>query len=186
MVYGLPHDARATSNQDARAGPSTWRCRREQRFALKVPAVRRQDNPRIACCCCERGRPRDHQQAISYLIAAPRGKLLGMQSTNSSETPTVGGCWRAEPLYRRVANVAAPTQTASPTGSTPWRLPSRPPRKFHAAGIQRTDRHCRWTPPQTRMLRQVDTAMESLQENLGWLQGMDVRADATANRAPAS
>ena len=31
-----------------------------------------------------------HQQAMTYLRSA-RGKLLGMQSTNSSETPTVGG-----------------------------------------------------------------------------------------------
>jgi hypothetical protein len=40
---------------------------------------------------------------------------------------------------------------------------------------------------QTRMLRQVDTMMESLQEKTGsWLQGEWTCADATANRAPAS
>ena len=117
-----------------------------------------------------------HQQAMTYLRSA-RGKLLGMQSTNSSETPTVGGCWRRITPLSACRKRRRRRGRPPPTGSTcRGRLPSRPPRPVPSLpGIQRTDLPV--DTAQTRMLRQVDTMMEPLQEKTGsWLQGgMDVR-----------
>ncbi len=113
---------------------------------------------------------------MTYLRSA-RGKLLGMQSTNSSETPTVGGVLAADNPFIGVSQTSAPTRTASAYGQyMPWQVAqSAAAPGSTLPGIQRTDLPV--DTAQTRMLRQVDTMMESLQEKTGsWLQGgMDVR-----------
>ncbi len=127
-----------------------------------------------------------HQQAMTYLRSA-RGKLLGMQSTNSSETPTVGGVLAADNPFIGVSQTSAPTRTASAYGQyMPWQVAqSAAAPGSTLPGIQRTDLPV--DTAQTRMLRQVDTMMESLQEKTGsWLRGEWTCVDATANRAPAS
>lgn len=123
---------------------------------------------------------------MTYLRSA-RGKLLGMQSTNSSETPTVGGVLAADNPFIGVSQTSAPTRTASAYGQyMPWQVAqSAAVPGSTLPGIQRTDLPV--DTAQTRMLRQVDTMMESLQEKTGsWLQGEWTCVDATANRAPAS
>lgn len=76
-----------------------------------------------------------------------------------------------------VSQTSAPTRTASAYGQyMPWQVAqSAAAPGSTLPGIQRTDLPV--DTAQTRMLRQVDTMMESLQEKTGsWLQGgMDVR-----------
>ncbi len=76
-----------------------------------------------------------------------------------------------------VSQTSAPTRTASAYGQyMPWQVAqSAAAPGSSLPGIQRTDLPVETA--QTRMLRQVDTMMESLQEKTGsWLQGgMDVR-----------
>ena len=117
-----------------------------------------------------------HQQAMTYLRSA-RGKLLGLQSSNSAQTPTVGGVLAADNPFVGVSRTTTPTRTASAYGQyMPWQVAqvSTGPGTT-LPGIQRPDLPVETA--QTRMLRQVDGMMETLQEKTGtWLQGgMEVR-----------
>ena len=93
---------------------------------------------------------------MTYLRSA-RGKLLGMQSTNSSETPTVGGVLAADNPFIGVSQTSARRGRPPPTGSTcRGRLAqSAAAPGSTLPGIQRTDLPV--DTAQTRMLRQVDT-----------------------------
>lgn len=117
-----------------------------------------------------------HQQAMTYLRSA-RGKLLGLQSSNSAQTPTVGGVLAADNPFVGVSRTTTPTRTASAYGQyMPWQVAqvSTGPGTT-LPGIQRPDLPVETA--QTRTLRQVDSMMEALQEKTGtWLQGgMEVR-----------
>ncbi|HAV2048839.1 cellulose synthase subunit BcsC-related outer membrane protein [Raoultella ornithinolytica] len=117
-----------------------------------------------------------HQQAMTYLRSA-RGKLLGLQSSNSAQTPTVGGVLAADNPFVGVSRTPTATRTASTYGQyMPWQVSQvSAGAGTSLPGIQRPDLPVETA--QTRMLRQVDTMMESLQEKTGsWLQGgMEVR-----------
>lgn len=118
----------------------------------------------------------NHQQAMTYLRSA-RGKLLGLQSSNSAQTPTVGGVLAADNPFVGVSRTPTATRTASTYGQyMPWQVSQvSAGAGTSLPGIQRPDLPVETA--QTRMLRQVDTMMESLQEKTGsWLQGgMEVR-----------
>lgn len=117
----------------------------------------------------------NHQQAMTLLRSA-RGKLMGLQSTNSAATPTVGGVLLADNPFvgtSRKANTAL--ETAS-TGVLPWQVNqvAREPGSV-LPGTMRTD-----LPAQTaqaRTLRQVDEMMQKMDQKTGmWLQGgLDIR-----------
>ncbi len=170
---------RDTPNQDARAGAIdvALSAGNNDRAEQLAGGLRQDNSPDrlllLARVAEAQGR---HQQAMTYLRSA-RGKLLGMQSTNSSETPTVGGVLAADNPFIGVSQTSAPTRTASAYGQyMPWQVAqSAAAPGSTLPGIQRTDLPV--DTAQTRMLRQVDTMMESLQEKTGsWLQGgMDVR-----------
>ncbi|MFK3704344.1 Tfp pilus assembly protein PilF [Raoultella sp. BIGb0138] len=117
-----------------------------------------------------------HQQAMTYLRSA-RGKLLGLQSTNGAQTPTVGGVLAADNPFVGVSRTPAATRTASAYGQyMPWQVSQvSTGTGTSLPGIQRPDLPVETA--QTRMLRQVDSMMETLQEKTAtWLQtGMDVR-----------
>ncbi|EPK7576466.1 cellulose synthase subunit BcsC-related outer membrane protein [Klebsiella michiganensis] len=117
-----------------------------------------------------------HQQAMTYLRSA-RGRLLGLQSSNGTQTPTVGGVLAADNPFVGVSRTPAATRTASSYGQyMPWQVSQVSTGDGSTLpGIQRTDLPVETA--QTRMLRQVDTMMETLQEKTGtWLQGgMEVR-----------
>jgi thioredoxin-like negative regulator of GroEL len=118
----------------------------------------------------------NHQQAMTYLRSA-RGKLLGLQSSNSAQTPTVGGVLAADNPFVGVSRTPTATRTASTYGQyMPWQVAQVSTGDGTSLpGIQRPDLPVETA--QTRTLRQVDTMMESLQEKTGtWLQGgMEVR-----------
>lgn len=127
-----------------------------------------------------------HQQAMTYLRSA-RGRLLGLQSSNGTQTPTVGGVLAADNPFVGVSRTPAATRTASTYGQyMPWQVSQVSTGDGSTLpGIQRTDLPVETA--QTRMLRQVDTMMETLQEKTGtWLQGAWRFAAAMANPAPAS
>ncbi len=111
-----------------------------------------------------------HQQAMTYLRSA-RGKLLGLQSSNSAQTPTVGGVLAADnPLWASPARRPRRERHRLTGNICRGRLPSVNRRGTTLPGIQRPDLPVETA--QTRMLRQVDTMMESLQDKTGtWLQG---------------
>ncbi|RAN86220.1 hypothetical protein B5P41_30560, partial [Bacillus sp. SRB_28] len=52
----------------------------------------------------------NHQQAMTYLRSA-RGKLLGLQSSNSAQTPTVGGVLAADNPFVGVSRTPTATRT---------------------------------------------------------------------------
>ena len=170
---------RDTPNQDARAGAIdvALSAGNNDRAEQLAGGLRQDNSPdRLLLLARVAEAQGHHQQAMTYLRSA-RGKLLGMQSTNSSETPTVGGVLAADNPFIGVSQTSAPTRTASAYGQyMPWQVAqSAAAPGSTLPGIQRTDLPV--DTAQTRMLRQVDTMMESLQEKTGsWLQGgMDVR-----------
>ncbi|EIY5094953.1 MULTISPECIES: cellulose biosynthesis protein BcsC [Klebsiella] len=170
---------RDTPNQDARAGAIdvALSAGNNDRAEQLAGGLRQDNSPdRLLLLARVAEAQGHHQQAMTYLRSA-RGKLLGMQSTNSSETPTVGGVLAADNPFIGVSQTSAPTRTASAYGQyMPWQVAqSAAAPGSSLPGIQRTDLPV--DTAQTRMLRQVDTMMESLQEKTGsWLQGgMDVR-----------
>lgn len=170
---------RDTPNQDARAGAIdvALSAGNNDRAEQLAGGLRQDNSPdRLLLLARVAEAQGHHQQAMTYLRSA-RGKLLGMQSTNSSETPTVGGVLAADNPFIGVSQTSAPTRTAFAYGQyMPWQVAqSAAAPGSTLPGIQRTDLPV--DTAQTRMLRQVDTMMESLQEKTGsWLQGgMDVR-----------
>ena len=170
---------RDTPNQDARAGAIdvALSAGNNDRAEQLAGGLRQDNSPdRLLLLARVAEAQGHHQQAMTYLRSA-RGKLLGMQSTNSSETPTVGGVLAADNPFIGVSQTSAQTRTASAYGQyMPWQVAqSAAAPGSTLPGIQRTDLPV--DTAQTRMLRQVDTMMESLQEKTGsWLQGgMDVR-----------
>ena len=169
---------RDTPNQDARAGAIdvALSAGNNDRAEQLAGGLRQDNSPDRLLLLARVAEAQGHHQQMTYLRSA-RGKLLGMQSTNSSETPTVGGVLAADNPFIGVSQTSAPTRTASAYGQyMPWQVAqSAAAPGSTLPGIQRTDLPV--DTAQTRMLRQVDTMMESLQEKTGsWLQGgMDVR-----------
>ncbi len=129
---------RDTPNQDARAGAIdvALSAGNNDRAEQLAGGLRQDNSPdRLLLLARVAEAQGHHQQAMTYLRSA-RGKLLGMQSTNSSETPTVGGVLAADNPFIGVSQTSAPTRTASaygqydavagcPVGRRAW---------FHAAG----------------------------------------------------
>ncbi len=170
---------RDTPNQDARAGAIdvALSAGNNDRAEQLAGGLRQDNSPDRLLLLARVAEARGHhQQAMTYLRSA-RGKLLGMQSTNSSETPTVGGVLAADNPFIGVSQTSAPTRTASAYGQyMPWQVAqSAAAPGSSLPGIQRTDLPVETA--QTRMLRQVDTMMESLQRENRQLAagGMDVR-----------
>ncbi len=169
---------RDTPNQDARAGAIdvALSAGNNDRAEQLAGGLRQDNSPdRLLLLARVAEAQGHHQQAMTYLRSA-RGKLLGMQSTNSSETPTVGGVLAADNPFigvsqrRRDADGlrlrAVHAVAGCPVGRRAW---------FHAAGDP-AHRSAGGHRPD------ADAAsgghmMESLQEKTGsWLQGgMDVR-----------
>ncbi|MCS2163916.1 cellulose synthase subunit BcsC-related outer membrane protein [Scandinavium sp. H11S7] len=118
----------------------------------------------------------NHQQAMTYLRSA-RGKLVGLESSNIAQTPTVGGLLMSDNPFIGTSKTTVPTRTASAYGATlPWQLNQVSAEPGSALpGTQRTDLPVETA--QSRTLHQVDTMMLALQEKTGtWLQaGMQVR-----------
>ncbi|UJD96529.1 tetratricopeptide repeat protein [Lelliottia amnigena] len=113
----------------------------------------------------------NHQQAMTYLRSA-RGKLLGLQSTNSSATPTMGGLLLADnPFMTTSRSSQAVGATTSSDSALPWQLAqtAREPGTT-LPGTTRTD--LPQETVQSRTLRQVDDMMQRMDEQTGmWLQG---------------
>ncbi len=139
---------RDTPNRDARAGAIdvALSAGNNDRAEQLAGGLRQDNSPDRLLLLASGGSRGHHQQAMTYLRSA-RGKLLGMQSTNSSETPTVGGVLAADNPLSACRKRRRRRGRPPPTGSTcRGRLPSRPPRlvprcRGSSAPI------CRWTPP---------------------------------------
>ena len=120
----------------------------------------------------------NHQRALTYLRSA-RGRVLGLQTTNSSATPSVGGLLAADNPFVGTSRLQPQARTASTYGRTlPWQVgtvsTSEP--EMTMPGSQRTDLPVETA--QNRTLRQIDSMMEQLEEKTGtWLQGgVEVRS----------
>jgi tetratricopeptide (TPR) repeat protein len=113
----------------------------------------------------------NHQQAMTYLRSA-RGKLLGLQSTNSSATPTMGGLLLADnPFVGNSPSTRTTAAAATGDSSMPWQLAqtAREPGST-LPGTTRTD--LPQETAQSRTLRQVDDMMQQMEQQTGmWLQG---------------
>ncbi len=114
----------------------------------------------------------NHQQAMTYLRSA-RGKLVGLTSTNSASTPTIGGVLLADnPFIATSKTTAQASGVKSLYGTVlPWQVPQVAPEPNTALpGTTRTDLPMETT--QNRTLRQVDDMMQRMDEKTGmWLQG---------------
>ncbi|WP_425325306.1 cellulose synthase subunit BcsC-related outer membrane protein [Phytobacter massiliensis] len=113
----------------------------------------------------------NHQQAMTYLRSA-RGKLVGLQSTNSAATPTIGGVLLADNPFTTTSKTPAPAPSSSVYGTTlPWQVAQVAPEPGTSLpGTTRTDLPAETA--QARTLRQVDDMMRQLDEKTGmWLQG---------------
>ncbi|MBY6258415.1 BCSC C-terminal domain-containing protein [Phytobacter diazotrophicus] len=119
----------------------------------------------------------NHQQAMTYLRSA-RGKLVGLESSNSAATPTIGGILLADNPFTTTSKT--PPQSSSPQALygtiLPWQVAqvAREPGSS-LPGTTRTDLPVETA--QSRTLRQVDNMMQELDEKKGmWLQGeVDIR-----------
>ncbi|MBM3074333.1 cellulose biosynthesis protein BcsC [Lelliottia sp. RWM.1] len=113
----------------------------------------------------------NHQQAMTYLRSA-RGKLVGLESTNSAATPTMGGLLLADnPFVSTSRTSQAVGATTSSGNALPWQLAqtAREPGST-LPGTTRTD--LPQETAQSRTLRQVDDMMQQMDEQTGmWLQG---------------
>nr|WP_318383491.1 cellulose synthase subunit BcsC-related outer membrane protein [uncultured Enterobacter sp.] len=119
----------------------------------------------------------NHQQAMTYLRSA-RGKLVGLDSTNSAATPTIGGVLLADNPFVRTSQAPGQVAVTSTYGTgLPWQVAqvAREPGST-LPGTQRTDLPVETA--QTRTLRQVDQMMQDMEEQTGmWLQGgVEVRS----------
>ncbi|MCS5960285.1 BCSC C-terminal domain-containing protein [Klebsiella pneumoniae subsp. pneumoniae] len=142
MVYDYLM-TRDTPNQDARAGAIdvALSAGNNDRAEQLAGGLRQDNSPdRLLLLARVAEAQGHHQQAMTYLRSA-RGKLLGMQSTNSSETPTVGGVLAADNPFIGVSQTSAPTRTASAYGQyMPWQVAqSAAAPGSTLPGIQRTD-----------------------------------------------
>jgi hypothetical protein len=64
----------------------------------------------------------NHQQAMTYLRSA-RGKLVGLESTNSAATPTMGGLLLADnPFVSTSRTTQAVGATVSSESALPWQV----------------------------------------------------------------
>ncbi len=128
---------RDTPNQDARAGAIdvALSAGNNDRAEQLAGGLRQDNSPdRLLLLARVAEAQGHHQQAMTYLRSA-RGKLLGMQSTNSSETPTVGGVLAADNPFIGVSQTSARADglrlravhavAGCPVGRRAW---------FHAAG----------------------------------------------------
>lgn len=113
----------------------------------------------------------NHQQAMTYLRSA-RGKLVGLESTNSAATPTMGGLLLTDnPFVTTSRTAQAAGTTPSGNGVLPWQLAQTSGEPGSTLpGTTRTD--LPQETVQSRTLRQVDDLMQQMQEQTGtWLQG---------------
>ncbi len=120
----------------------------------------------------------NHQRALTYLRSA-RGRVLGLQTTNNSATPSVGGLLAADNPFVGTSRLQPQARTASTYGRTlPWQVGavSTGEPETGMPGSQRTDLPVETA--QNRTLRQIDSMMEQLEEKTGtWLQGgVEVRS----------
>ncbi len=112
----------------------------------------------------------NHQQAMTYLRSA-RGKLVGLESTNSAATPTIGGVLVADNPFIRTSKTTQLASTSAYGDTLPWQVAQvvREPGST-LPGTTRTDLPMETT--QARALRQVDEMMQDLEQKTGmWLQG---------------
>ncbi|WP_412098473.1 cellulose synthase subunit BcsC-related outer membrane protein [Enterobacter sp.] len=112
----------------------------------------------------------NHQQAMTYLRSA-RGKLVGLESTNSAATPTIGGVLVADNPFIRTSKTTQLASTSAYGDTLPWQVAqvAREPGST-LPGTTRTDLPMETT--QARALRQVDEMMQDLEQKTGmWLQG---------------
>ncbi|SCC12196.1 Tetratricopeptide repeat-containing protein [Kosakonia oryzendophytica] len=110
----------------------------------------------------------NHQQAMTYLRSA-RGKLVGLDSSNSAATPTIGGVLLADNPFMTTSKTTAPQSLYGQT--LPWQVAqvAREPGST-LPGTTRTDLPVETA--QSRTLRQVDDMMQQMDEKTGmWLQG---------------
>lgn len=110
----------------------------------------------------------NHQQAMTYLRNA-RGKLVGLESSNSTGTPTIGGVLLADNPFTTTSKTG--TSPSIYGTSLPWQVAqqAREPGST-LPGTTRTD--LPMETAQTRTLRQVDEMMQQMDEKNGmWLQG---------------
>lgn len=119
----------------------------------------------------------NHQQAMTYLRSA-RGKLVGLESSNSATTPTIGGVLLADNPFTTTSKTTP--QSSSPQALYGTILPWQVAQVAHEPGTSlpgttRTDLPVETA--QSRTLRQVDNMMQELDEKKGmWLQGeVDIR-----------
>jgi thioredoxin-like negative regulator of GroEL len=110
----------------------------------------------------------NHQQAMTYLRSA-RGKLVGLESTNSTGTPTIGGVLLADNPFTTTSKTSTPNSLYGT--SLPWQVAqvAREPGST-LPGTTRTDLPVETA--QNRTLRQVDDMMQQIDDKKGmWLQG---------------
>lgn len=170
---------RDTPDQDARAGAIDVALAEDNVTKAKQLANGLQSNnspERLVLLARLEEAQGNHQQAMTYLRSA-RGKLLGLQSTNSSATPTMGGLLLADnPFVSTSRTAQAVGATASSDNGLPWQLAqtAREPGST-LPGTTRPD--LPQETAQSRTLRQVDDMMQQMNEQTGmWLQGeVDVR-----------
>lgn len=119
----------------------------------------------------------NHQQAMTLLRSA-RGKLVGLESSNSAATPTIGGVLLADNPFTTTSKTAPETSAPQALYGTvlPWQVAqvARDP-GTSLPGTTRTDLPAETA--QNRTLRQVDDMMQEIDEKKGmWLQGeVDIR-----------
>ncbi|MBF4179142.1 cellulose biosynthesis protein BcsC [Lelliottia nimipressuralis] len=167
---------RDTPDQDARAGAIDVALAEDNVVKAKQLANGLQNNSspeRLVLLARLEEAQGNHQQAMTYLRSA-RGKLLGLQSTNSAATPTMGGLLLADNPFVSTSRTAQ--ATASSDNGLPWQLAqtAREPGST-LPGTTRPD--LPQETAQSRTLRQVDEMMQQMNEQTGmWLQGgVDVR-----------
>lgn len=171
---------RDTPTQDARAGAIDVALAQgnNDRAADLANGLRNDNSPdRLLLLARVEEAQGHHQQAMTYLRSA-RGKLVGLDATNTAQTPTVGGLLMSDNPFIGTSKTQVAPRTASAYGTTlPWQVgqvAADPGTAY--PGTQRTDLPV--DTAQSRTLRQVDTMMQQLEEKTGtWLQaGMQVRS----------
>lgn len=165
---------RDTPNQDARVGAIDVALAEDNVARAKQLANGLQTNnspERLLLLARLEEAQGNHQQAMTYLRSA-RGKLVGLESTNTAATPTMGGLLLADnPFVSTSRTTQAVGQVASRDNALPWQLAqtAREPGST-LPGTTRTD--LPQETAQSRTLRQVDDMMLQMQEQTGtWLQG---------------
>ncbi|WP_446717694.1 cellulose synthase subunit BcsC-related outer membrane protein [Erwinia sp. OLCASP19] len=109
----------------------------------------------------------DKQQALAYLRTA-RSKAVGLQDVQSAQAPVIGGLTLADNPFSSRRNV--PAANPSSYGSVmPWQ---QSPQDSAGGGQLAMNGSASVASNQSRTLHQIDTMMDSLQDEAGnWVQG---------------